>query len=90
MKFRSPVWKIPDADFISLTEKSNTYTDILAYFGLSSRGSNIKTAKRRISFLNIPFKSKRCNIVSIRARKRPVEELLTKTAMFKRITSKKD
>lgn len=52
-KKRSPVWLIPEEDFINLVKISKSRKDILDHFGLTNRGANHKTLGARIDHLGL-------------------------------------
>jgi len=74
----SPIWKIPDEEFINLVKSCKTYTEILAYFGLMNRGNNHETLKSRINALGLIFKSVGYNPVLNSKRKKPLSYFLRK------------
>lgn len=50
VRHRSPIWKIPTEDLIALVNRSSTFTEVLAYFGLKMHGGNNQTLKERLAF----------------------------------------
>lgn len=52
-KKRSVIWSISKEEFSSLVKQSNTIADILRHFGLSNKGGNHNTVKRRVKHENI-------------------------------------
>lgn len=51
---RSPIWLMPEEQFIELVKSSETYVAILRYFGFTANGgNNFQTVKARIQALNI-------------------------------------
>jgi len=52
-KKRSIVWSIPSEEFQDLVKNSSTIGQILKYFGLTNKGGNSDTVKRRIKYENI-------------------------------------
>ena len=47
-KHRSPIWSISKEELIHLLEKSNTFTEVLAFFDLKNKGGNYKTLTNRL------------------------------------------
>ena len=47
-KRRSPIWKISKEELEKVVNNSFSYSNILHYFGLISRGGSYKTLKRRL------------------------------------------
>ena len=52
-KRTSPIWILPENQFIKLIKKSNRMKDVLDSFGLKNKGGNHRTVKERIIFLNL-------------------------------------
>ena len=52
-KKRSPIWLLPENQFIELVKKSNRIRDVLGFFGLVCKGGNFYTAKARIAYLKL-------------------------------------
>lgn len=48
MKKTSPIWRLSPEEFTKLVKSSNSYGQILGYFGLKNIGGNNGTLKRRI------------------------------------------
>jgi len=78
MSYSSPVWKISDKEFKDIIENCETYSEILAYFGLMNRGDNHKTLKKRINELGIKFESIGYNRILAENRKKPISYFLRK------------
>jgi hypothetical protein len=50
---RSIIYQVSDTEFVDLVRRSTGYSSILRRFGLSNKGSNWKTVKRRMDLLNL-------------------------------------
>jgi hypothetical protein len=50
---RSVVWLLQEKEFIDLVKNSRTWTEVLKAFGLENKGGNSRTAKQRVSNLNL-------------------------------------
>lgn len=44
----SALWTLPSSEFAALVARSQTFTEVLAYFGLPNRGHNHRTLRRRL------------------------------------------
>jgi hypothetical protein len=86
----SPIWKMPDAEFINLVNSCKTYTEILSHFGLMNRGDNHETLKHRINALRITFKSVGYNKKLNASRKKPLSYFLRKGVKVTNFYLKKD
>lgn len=49
----SVIWSVSRNEFQSIVSASESYSDVLRHFGMTSKGGNIKTVKRRIEVENI-------------------------------------
>lgn len=78
MSYSSPVWEISDEEFRNIVKNCDTYSGILAYFGLMNRGNNHKTLKKRINKLGIEFKSIGYSKILVNNRKKPISHYLKK------------
>lgn len=52
---RSVIWNLPKDELRTLVEKSNTFASILRHFGLTNKGRNTDTLKRRLRYENIDY-----------------------------------
>lgn len=55
-KKRSPIWKMPEIEFIQLVQSAKSIGDVLQAFGLTNRGRNHFTARKRIENLGLSTK----------------------------------
>lgn len=53
MHKRSPVWHLSDIDFVDVINTSSTYREVLNRLGLSAKGNNIRTLRRRMDALGL-------------------------------------
>ena|ERR1700690_1986354 len=51
----SLIWKADKETFSSFVNKSSTFTELLLFFNLPNKGSNLKTLKKRLLEDNIDF-----------------------------------
>ena len=52
-KKSSPIWLLPENEFIELIKKSKRMKDVLAFFGLLCKGGNFRTVTSRIQSLGL-------------------------------------
>ena len=82
-KKRSPIWLLPDEQFIELIQNSKSYASILKYFGFQNKGSNFETVKQRIKKLNLStdhfeLQNHACNLkITI-----PLEQILIENSTY--------
>lgn len=50
---RSPIWQMPEEEFIQLWENAESITDVLKQFDLEHKGGNGKTLAKRVSELGL-------------------------------------
>jgi protein-arginine kinase activator protein McsA len=87
---RSPIWKISKKELVDLIAKSQTYTEVLAYFGLRLVGGNLQTIKDRCKYDNINLdelhrRSRTCaGRRGSQARQYSLESLLVINCKYKR------
>lgn len=55
MPKRSRIWTIPKEDLTNLVNRCNTFTAVLAFFGLRHQGGNCRTLKARLAADNISY-----------------------------------
>ena len=54
-KRSSPIWEINQKDLEELVAKSNSYKQVLAYFGLENKGNNFKTLRKCMDEYRIDY-----------------------------------
>jgi Zn finger protein HypA/HybF involved in hydrogenase expression len=94
-KKTSIIWKVDKSELEDVISKSDTIKEVLAYFGLVSKGGNYKTLRSRIEHENIDiseFKKRsekaRCSMSAI-SRKRPLFEVMVEGSTYSRGNLKK-
>jgi hypothetical protein len=88
---RSPVWQISKDELIDLLERSVTFTQVLAFFGLRNVGSNFQTLVNRLKEEHIDyakFKNNRAK-VNLFKKRRLDADVFVENSSFSRHTLKK-
>lgn len=88
---RSPIWKVSKDELIDLLDRSKTFTEVLAFFGLRNVGSNFRTLTIRLNEEKIDyskFKGNKGRGSAFKATK-PDNEVFVENSSFSRHTLKK-
>lgn len=93
MKKQSIIYSMPTEEFKKLVELSKTLGEILRHFGLSNKGGNSKTLKKRMDKDNIDYSHIKLGVGSTAGfsfkPKKPIEELFIVNSNTNRSTIKK-
>lgn len=90
MKTRtSVIWIISKKSLATHVKSSNTFSDILKYFGLDNKGSNYKTLKKRLNEENIDYSHIAQGLSTNKGRKFfreliPLNKILVKNSSYAR------
>lgn len=66
---RSIIWKVPKTEFEKLIKDSQSFSQVLRFFGLNNKGGNNNTVKKRCICENIDYSHIRLGINSNKGRK---------------------
>ena len=72
---KSPIWKSPKDEILSIVKSSNSIAEILRHFGLRNIGGNYLTLKKRLQEDGIDYSHIKLGLKSNRGRKFPAYTL---------------
>jgi Zn finger protein HypA/HybF involved in hydrogenase expression len=90
-KRTSPIWSLPENEFIKLVQTSKRMKDVLGFFNLKNKGGNNKTVKERIQFLNLDTSHfMNSTKSSWESRKMTLDRFITEYLIIESTRSRKD